>query len=125
MPVTVTMDDARRRVVVRCTGVVTYADIERHVQIEKPHAEVTHTGLVDLRGCGTSMSVDEVRSLAYRIHTRWSHRIRGPAAIVADDDVTYGMARLFATLSEVTGDGAGPPIEVFRDIHDAEQWLSQ
>jgi hypothetical protein len=124
MPVTVTVDHAQRRVLVRCSGVVTYADIESHVQIEEPHAEVTHSGLVDLRGCGTDMSVDEVRALAYRIHTRWSHRYRGPTAIVADDDVMYGMARLFATLSEVTGNGISPPIEVFRDIEDAEQWLS-
>jgi hypothetical protein len=124
MSVTITVDHTRRRVLVRCTGVVTYADMERHVQIEQRDGGITYSGLIDFRGCETSMSVDQVRSLAHQIHSQWSHRNCGPAAIVADHDVMYGMARLFVTLSDVTGDSIGPPIEVFRDIDDAAQWLS-
>jgi hypothetical protein len=124
MPVTVTVDHAQRRVFVRWTGGVTYADVGRHLRIEQRDEGITYSGLVDFRGCGTNLSVDEVRALARRIRTQWSHHNRGPAAIVADDLVMYGMARLFATLCDVTGDGVGPPIEVFRDIDDAEQWLS-
>jgi hypothetical protein len=124
MPVTVTIDHTRRRVLVRCTGVVTYAGVEGHVRMEERDGGIAHTGLIDLRGCETSMSVNEVRSLAHRIQSQGWRRNRGPAAIVANNDVMYGMARLFATLSDVTGDGARSPIEVFRDIEDAEQWLS-
>jgi hypothetical protein len=125
MPVTVTVDHAQRRVFVRCTDVVTYADVERHLQIEEQNGGITYSGLIDFRGCGTNLSVDEVRSLANRIRTQWPLHNRGPAAIVADHLVVYGMARLFATLSDGAGDGVSLPIEVFRDIHDAEQWLSQ
>jgi hypothetical protein len=125
MSVTVIVDHDQRRVFARCTGVVTCADMERHLQIEERPGEITYSGLMDCRGCETNMSVAEARSLAFRIHTRRSGLNRGPTAIVADGDVMYGMARLFATLTDVAGDGAGAPIGVFRDIHDAEQWLAQ
>lgn len=125
MPVTVSVGNDERRVLVRCTDVVTYVDVERHLQAEDRLEAPTYSVLIDCRGCETNLSVEQVRSLATRFRTHWSHRQRGLAAIVADGLVMYGMARLFTTLSDVAGNGVAPPIEVFRDIGDAEQWLSQ
>jgi hypothetical protein len=125
MPVTVIVDHDQRRVFARCTGVVTCADMERHLQIRERPGEITYSGLIDCRGCETNISVAEARSLAFQIHSQRAGVNRGPTAIVADDDVMYGMARLFATLTDVTSDGAGAPVGVFRDMHDAEQWLAQ
>jgi hypothetical protein len=125
MPVTVTVDHDQRRVLVRGSDVVTYADVERHLQIAALDGGIKYSALIDFRECTTNVSADEVRSLAHRILGHWPHSDRGPAAIAAGGLVMYGMARLFATLSDVAADGAGPPIEVFRDIHDAERWLSR
>ena len=40
-------------------------------------------------------------------------------ALVVTQDVQYGVARMFATFSEL----AGHPVRVFRDYHDAEEWV--
>ena len=41
-------------------------------------------------------------------------------AFVTSSDAVFGMARMFATISE----SAGQTIEVFRDMNAAEKWLN-
>lgn len=44
-----------------------------------------------------------------------SHRL----AMVASDDVVYGMARMYQTLTESTMDN----VKIFRDINEAHAWI--
>src|SRR5713226_5735817 len=43
----------------------------------------------------------------------------GKTAIVATEPVVFGLARMYAILCEQMG----PPVEVFRTVAEAEQWL--
>ena len=52
----------------------------------------------------------------------WSDmREDGKTAIVAPDDVTFGLSRMYGILTE----GQGPPFETrsFRSVEEAYQWL--
>jgi hypothetical protein len=82
--------------------------------------------LFDVRNCQTNMTTEDIRRLVRRVHAlQRAHVDFGPTAIVADSDMLYGMARMFALLNEAPDHGKpGPPIEVFRDVREAEQWLN-
>jgi hypothetical protein len=45
----------------------------------------------------------------------------GPTAIVTNDDVLYGMGRMYSVLAE----GVGANAEVFRDMESATRWLER
>jgi hypothetical protein len=125
MPITVTVDHAQRRVLARCEGVITYADVELHLQFEEQERGLTYQELFDARGATTNLTPEEIRRLVSRVQTL--HRSQpdfGPTAIVADSDFMFGMARMFALLNDVTEGGtSGPAVEAFRDVYSAEQWL--
>jgi len=75
--------------------------------------------VVDFRGGETVLSADDVRHLAqYAEHTdaRWGQT---KWLIIASDDLTYGLSRMFITLAErqqVT-------THVFRNVTEAGDWL--
>lgn len=125
MPIAVTVDHVQHRVLARCEGLVTYADVDRHIQFEEQERGLSYRELFDTRGASTNLTPEQIRRLVRRVHTlHRAHPDFGPTAIVADSDVMYGMARMFALLNEVPDRGpSGPPIEVFRDVYEAERWL--
>jgi len=45
----------------------------------------------------------------------------GPTAIVTNNDVVFGMARMYSLLAESVGAAA----EVFRDLESATRWLDR
>ncbi len=70
--------------------------------------------------CTLDLSADDIRRLverARKLHT--AGIVVGPTAIVADIDVVFGMARMYAILSEL----AHAPVDVFRDQDAALAWL--
>jgi hypothetical protein len=46
------------------------------------------------------------------------HRARGPLVLVATDAAVYAMACVYAALGT-----SARKVEVFRDRHEAEEWL--
>jgi N-acetyl-anhydromuramyl-L-alanine amidase AmpD len=125
MPLKTIVDHAKRRVVTRCEGVVTFEDVLEHLEFEERERGLTYHELFDVRGCRTNLTADQIRSLVHQVRAvARSHPGFGPTAIVAHSDILYGMARMFALLNEVPDHiGPGPPVEVFRDVGEAEQWL--
>jgi N-acetyl-anhydromuramyl-L-alanine amidase AmpD len=125
MPIRATIDHARHRVTTRCEGVVTFEDIEHHLGLEERERGLSYHELFDVTGCRTNITAEQVRALVHQVRVlARSHPDFGPTAIVAHSDVMYGMARMFSILNEVPDHGVpGPPVEVFRDVAEAEQWL--
>jgi hypothetical protein len=124
MPITVTVDHAHHRVLARCHGVVTYQDVERHLQFEEQQRGLSYEELFDTRGATTTITSAEIWRLVHRVHAlQRSHPPFGATAIVADSDVLYGMARMFAILNDVPDGDVRPRVEVFRDTGEAELWL--
>jgi hypothetical protein len=75
--------------------------------------------VVDFRGGETALSGDDIRHLAqYAENTdaRWGDT---KWLIIAADDLTYGLSRMFITLAE----GHQVTTHVFRNVTEAGDWL--
>lgn len=79
-----------------------------------------HPLIIDARDATVELSLAEVRTLAARVRTMRQRMAVGPTAFVACGDLSYGLARMYASFDEVEGlHGFG----VFRTIEEAEHWI--
>jgi hypothetical protein len=77
--------------------------------------------LYDERGMTTVPTEAEMRSLAeHAANLVAVHGERGPVAVVTHRMATHAMVRLYSTLSGLRG----VRVEVFRNVGDADRWLS-
>ena len=77
--------------------------------------------LLDVRKSSvlSERSYNDIKSVA-QFFAAHSDRVSGRCAIVADQEIHYGLSRMGATLAEIKG----ASIEVFRDIKEAMLWIS-
>jgi hypothetical protein len=83
-----------------------------------PRFDPTYRSLGDLRDV-TSITVDVMETAQTAASPLFAEGTR--RAIVATADVAFGMARMFASFSERTGQ----EVRVFRDMTLAEAWLDE
>jgi hypothetical protein len=103
----------------RADGVVTFHDVNAHLDVEQRNRDLDRPELIDARGATTDLTTADVRRLVQRAATMLRTVELGPTAIVTANDVVYGMARMYSILAE----GVGVNVEVFREIHAATAWL--
>jgi hypothetical protein len=120
MPITFQIDAERRRVDARATGDVTLRELIEYAGDRARAGASSYEQLFDARGARINLSTAEVEEVI-----RASQQARGgvpfgQSAVVADVDITYGVARMAEILSQY----AGMEARVFRVIEDAEQWLA-
>jgi hypothetical protein len=120
MPVTMTLDHAHRRVVVRAEGPITLADIHAHIEDERLASGLPYEELIDARGYHPAFSSADVREIVADLRHLAEHGSLGPTAVVADSDVGYGMLRMLEMLVEDVC-----AIRPFRGLEEAERWLSE
>ena len=114
MPITYTRDDARGRIDVVLTGVVTLADVLAIVDRQADEGTWSYAVYYDARGIarGQSGSPDEARALAQHVAARGKALgPRGPVAVVTDNLAYYAIVRLYSAL----GASAHFTVEAFRD----------
>jgi hypothetical protein len=122
MPITYTLDRERRRMSTRATGRLTFAELSAHLDEEEQDRAIGYAELFDARGASTDLQGDEVRRLVDRAQAILSRGgVVGATAVVADNDVVFGMARMYAMMAEF----ARAPVEVFRDLEPALAWLER
>ena len=63
----------------------------------------SYSVLVNARQASTNLLATEARALVGKIRTVGDGAERGPIAVVATDDNTFGMVRMFAALAEPIG----------------------
>ena len=119
MPITLGVDREHRLVTTTVWGQVTYEEIQSHLSEEEHLRATGYPELVDAIGASTTLTADEVRALVNRTHDMLRQGPFGPTAIASDNDVLYGMARMYEILAERDGISIG----VFRNVPDAERWL--
>jgi len=120
MAITYTLDRPARRMYTRAEGVLTLPELEEHLDVEERERALGYAELFDARGARTDLTPADVRRLVER--AREAHAgglVVGPTAVVADNDVVYGMARMYALLAEFEN----APVEVFREVEPALEWL--
>ena len=119
MPISFRIDHSRKRLHTRAEGVVTFAEMRAHVNTELTAEEATYDELIDCSTATTNVTGAEIRQLvAERKKVEERQHRPGPVAVVATNDLFYGMLRMYDALTERIR-----PIRVFRRVREAERWL--
>ena len=118
MPASYRIDVARRLVLSRAWGVFTAQDLLDHYNAlaADPAFDPSFSQLVDLR------DVEQVELDTSVIRRHALERLFGGGAqraLVVSSDMHYGLARMYGAFAEF----ASQNVKVFRDMHEAEQWL--
>lgn len=121
MSIHYSIDPHTGRMLTRADGIVTFHDINAHLDVEQRNRDLHRAELIDARGATTDVTGAQVRQLVQRSAEMLRTVDWGPTAIVTTDDVAYGMARVYAILAEHVGVNA----EVFRDMRSATAWLNR
>jgi hypothetical protein len=101
-------------------GVVSYEEIQRHLNGEWLAHRVNSRELVDASTASTSVTGDEAKKIVATLLEMAKQQEFGPTAIVTRDNVLFGMASMVGILSELRG---GPAIGAFRSFSEALDWL--
>jgi len=123
MPVRYRIDPERKRILTRCEGNATLAEVLAHfdeLEVDAncpPGADV----LLDLRPMTNLPNVGQIRTAADRAGDA-AKRVRfGAVAIIVSSEALFGMARVFETFTERHFARTG----VFRSREAAEEWLNK
>jgi len=112
-------DQARGWLVTTAQGAVTLEEVDAHLDLEERNSDLGRPELIDARSATTNVTADQVRRLAHRAADMLSSVRLGPTAIVTDNDVVFGMSRMYSVFAQRTG----AAVEVFRDFDAASAWL--
>ena len=118
MPMTFVVDRVLRWMVSRADGVVTYADLDEHLNAEERERALGLPELIDASGASTDVTSKQVERLVQRAAGMSRRMPLGPTAIVVQDPTAFGMARMYAILMDQVA-----PVGVFRDRASAISWL--
>src|ERR1700730_16769144 len=121
MPIRYVFDSTQQRLLTHADGLVTFQDLSEHLDAEERDRGLGLPELFDARGATTNVTAQQVRTIVQRAVDTLGQIPRGPTAIVATDDVVFGMARMYAILTEQVG----ARVEVFRDVESANRWLQE
>jgi hypothetical protein len=113
-------DQQNNRLITTAEGVVTFEEINAHLDLEERNGDLNRPELIDARNASTTITAEQVRHLAHRAAGMLSRMRLGPSALVTNDDVVFGMGRMYSVFAE----SAGAIVEVFRDIDAANRWLA-
>ena len=119
MPLTYEIDPSRHLVRTLASGLVTYRELERHVAEEEHDDAVGLAEVIDARGATTDLTADQVRGLVARTDALVRKGRFGALAIVTDNDVAFGMARMY----EMVAAGQDDRVGVFSEIKPALLFL--
>ncbi|HEY2867463.1 MAG TPA: hypothetical protein VGJ02_10260 [Pyrinomonadaceae bacterium] len=112
------IDTVNRRIYSKASGLVTLADLLKHIKSEVDPEVARFSEIFDCTGATTDLTVEQVRMLAEARRQIARSQPASPTAVVATNDLFFGMLRMFDMLTETVR-----PMRVFRDLKSAEQWL--
>ncbi|HVW86444.1 MAG TPA: hypothetical protein VHB50_17280, partial [Bryobacteraceae bacterium] len=89
-------------------GLISYEDVAAHLREERSADALDAPELIDASGATTDLTPDQVRMIVDRLMALKKSQPFGITAVVATNDVFYGMIRMLGILSELQG---GPVVE--------------
>jgi len=119
MPAFYKIDAERRLVVSSASGVFSLADARSHQDrlSQDPDFDPSYSQIADFTYCAEfDLSAEDIRTLAQK--PVFSSRSR--RALIAPNDLAYGLGRMFAILRENEGETG---IRVFRKLEEALDWV--
>ena len=119
LPLNFRVDRNTRTVRTNARGVLEIDDYMAHVHALVEEKVFAYSQLIDAREARLKISARDVRRLVDKI--KMLRRIHGTArtAFVTRYPASFGMMRMYATLSEESD----PGFAVFREIGKAEEWI--
>src|SRR4029077_2231309 len=118
MPISFHVDRLGRRVATRASGLVTFSELSKHLDAEERERALGLTELFDARDATTDITPDQIKQLVRRAADTARRTALGPTAIVTENDLVFGMARMYSILVENVA-----PVGVFREREPAIEWL--
>lgn len=105
----------------KATGSVSFEDLQRHIEAETIARLIGSPELVDALGATTTLTSSEVKHLVHQMKVVAAKTAFGPTAVVTDNRMVFGMARMLAIISELED---GPLVAVFATVAEGLDWLS-
>ena len=104
----------------RAEGLLTSDEILRHLNEERKAKGIAHPEIFDATEARTDSTAEQVRLVVQRLIEMRRQGAFGPTAVITNNDVLFGMARMLAILSEL---GGGPKVQAFRTFNEGLDWL--
>ena len=120
MPIRFRYDPALKILFSTAEGLISFRDIESHLNQENGEVALAHRELFDASAATTNLTANEVRMIVQRLRDLMQNGPFGPTALVTADTTLFGMARMLAILSDLQD---GSSVGVFRTSDDALDWL--
>ena len=118
MPVHWTISHPQRLVVAVAKEQVTVSDIEQYFAGVTADGAMAYAKIFEITHAPMAISEENLKALGQRVMFYAQHGQIGPVAIVAASDESYAQALIFASTAT-----ARRPLQIFRELHVARQWL--
>ena len=121
MPIELTIDHDARALRAVCTDVVGLADVEAYFDAVTVAGAKFYGKLFDIGDADLRLSDRDIQLLGARIraYADAGGEPFGPVAVVANSREAHESAELFTALAD-----ARRPLEIFRHLSQARQWLA-
>lgn len=119
MPIAYEVDHNAQRVRVTATGDIRLEDMAALVTELADIRCLAYSQLFDAREAALTLTADETRRIVPLIARLREEHGQARTAFISDSDVTFGMARMYATLSADSDSG----FMVYRTIEEGTAWL--
>ena len=119
MPIAFEVDHAAQRVMATATGDIRIEDMVAFVNKLADIRVLSYAQRIDARGAVVAMTAEETRRIVPLIGRLREEHGHARTAFIADSDVSFGMARMYATLSADTDSG----FMVYRTLDEGDVWL--
>src|ERR1700759_4981602 len=100
MPIRYEYDHVHGRLITYADGVLTFHEINAHLDVEERKRDLELPELFDARSATTDLTTEQVRRLVDRATGMLRIVSLGATAVVTTDPATYAMARMYALLAE-------------------------
>jgi hypothetical protein len=119
MPITYEVDHNTQRVQCVATGDIRLEDMAAHVTALADAHCLGYPQLFDARGAALTLTAEETRRIVPLIGRLRDEHGQARTAFIADSDVSFGMARMYATLAADSDTG----FMVYRTLDEGTAWL--
>src|ERR1044071_4281698 len=94
------IDKVNRRIYSKAVGLITFDDLLAHMKADIEREAVNYSEVFDCTNATTNLTVEQVRKLSEERSQIAQSQPAGPVAVVATNDLFFGMFRMFDMLSE-------------------------
>jgi len=121
MPLTCAVDSAAKLLLSKASGIVSYDEIVNHLKAKEQRRALAYAELFDARDARFDLSIPDLHRIANEARRLVDGARSGPVAVVTNNNFVRGLARAYASVTSPDYSA----FEIFDDVGDARDWLSQ